>query len=77
MDILIALDNVLVNVPNTSLMCPPLRRKLIADAAAEIRTQRGQLATARERQFSAMVVHDATSPGKTRPAAVLIGEVES
>lgn len=59
MDILTKMENVLANVPDTSLMCPPMRRKLIADATAEIRTLRGLLATA-------------TGSGKTRTVPELV-----
>ncbi len=62
-DILAHLDRALAATPTNVLMCQPLRRVLVAAAAAEIRTLRAVLAVA-------------TSPGKTQPAAVLIAALE-
>lgn len=59
MDILATLDNVLMNIPATQLMVPPLRRKVIVDAADEIRMLRGRLATA-------------TGSGKTRTVPEIV-----
>ena len=46
MDILANLDNVLDKTPEHAFACPPLPRRTIAAAAAEIRTLRARLATA-------------------------------
>ncbi len=63
-DVLAQLDRVLAATPEYCHLVFPLKRRFIADVAAEIRTLRAVLAVS-------------TSPGKTQPAAVLLAALET
>jgi hypothetical protein len=63
MNILDELDHALDQTPEHAYMCRPLTRRTVAAAAAEIRRLHAVLAVG-------------SSPGKTRPAAVLLAAID-